>query len=86
VPTAKRNPTRHRGPRDEPGVMLERITVAARASFARNGWAGTTLRGVARQVGVDPALVHYYFSSKEELSCRWPAGRPMTSRSKRFSW
>jgi AcrR family transcriptional regulator len=67
VPTAKRNPTRHRGPRDEPGVMLERITAAARASFAQNGWAGTTLRGVAREVGVDPALVHYYFSSKEEL-------------------
>ena len=47
--------------------MVERITAAARASFARNGWAGTTLRGVARDVDVDPALVHYYFSSKEEL-------------------
>jgi AcrR family transcriptional regulator len=58
---------RPRGPRDEPGVMVARITAAARASFAQNGWAGTTLRGVAREVGVDPALVHYYFSSKEEL-------------------
>jgi len=47
--------------------MVERITAAARASFAHNGWAGTTLRGIARDVGVDPALVHYYFSSKEEL-------------------
>jgi AcrR family transcriptional regulator len=47
--------------------MVERIIAAARASFAQNGWAGTTLRGVARDVGVDPALVHYYFSSKEEL-------------------
>jgi AcrR family transcriptional regulator len=47
--------------------MLERITEAARASFAQNGWAGTTMRGVAREVGVDPALVHYYFSSKEDL-------------------
>ena len=47
--------------------MVERITAAARTSFAQNGWAGTTLRGVARQVDVDPALVHYYFSSKEEL-------------------
>ena len=67
VPTTKRNTTRQRGPRDEPGVMVERITAAARASFAENGWAGTTLRGVAREAGVDPALVHYYFSSKEEL-------------------
>jgi len=67
MPTTKRSSTRQRGPRDEPGVMLERITAAARASFAQNGWAGTTLRGVAREAGVDPALVHYYFSSKEEL-------------------
>jgi AcrR family transcriptional regulator len=58
---------RSRGPRDERGVMVARITHAARASFAHNGWAGTTLRGIAREVGVDPALVHYYFSSKEEL-------------------
>ncbi|MGB0091217.1 MAG: helix-turn-helix domain-containing protein [Solirubrobacteraceae bacterium] len=47
--------------------MLARITDAARASFAENGWAGTTMRGVARAAGVDPALLHYYFSSKEEL-------------------
>jgi AcrR family transcriptional regulator len=47
--------------------MVERITAAARASFAQNGWAGTTLRGIAREVDVDPALVHYYFSSKEDL-------------------
>ena len=47
--------------------MVERIIDAARASFAHNGWAGTTLRGVAREVEVDPALLHYYFSSKEEL-------------------
>ena len=58
---------RSRGPRDERGVMVAQITNAARTSFAQNGWAGTTLRGVAREVGVDPALVHYYFSSKEEL-------------------
>lgn len=58
---------RSRGPSDERGVMLARITEAARASFAENGWAGTTMRGVARAAGVDPALVHYYFSSKEEL-------------------
>jgi DNA-binding transcriptional regulator YbjK len=47
--------------------MVAKIIEAARGSFARNGWAGTSLRGVAREVGVDPALVHYYFSSKEEL-------------------
>jgi AcrR family transcriptional regulator len=47
--------------------MIERITAAARTSFAHNGWAGTTMRGVARDADVDPALVHYYFASKEQL-------------------
>jgi AcrR family transcriptional regulator len=48
-------------------VAVARITAAARASFAEHGWAGTTMRAVARAAGVDPALVHYYFASKEEL-------------------
>lgn len=56
-----------RGPREPRGVTVTQIEQAARASFAQNGWAGTSLRGIAREVGVDPALVHYYFSSKEEL-------------------
>jgi AcrR family transcriptional regulator len=48
-------------------VAVAQIERAARASFAENGWAGTSVRAIARDVGVDPALVHYYFSSKEEL-------------------
>jgi AcrR family transcriptional regulator len=58
---------RSRGAREEPGEAVARITAAARASFAENGWAGTTMRAVARSAEVDPALVHYYFASKEEL-------------------
>jgi AcrR family transcriptional regulator len=56
-----------RGPRDERGVTVAQIERAARRSFAQNGWAGTSLRAIAREVGVDAALVHYYFASKEEL-------------------
>ncbi|MGO9760229.1 MAG: TetR family transcriptional regulator [Solirubrobacteraceae bacterium] len=56
-----------RRPKGDPGVTRERIERAARASFAERGWAGTSLRGIARDVGVDAALVHYYFSSKEAL-------------------
>jgi AcrR family transcriptional regulator len=56
-----------RGPRGDRGETLAEIKRAARASFAAHGWEGTSLRAIARQVGVDPALVHYYFSSKEEL-------------------
>ena len=48
-------------------MAVARIERAARASFAEKGWAGTSMRAIAREVDVDPALVHYYFSSKEDL-------------------
>jgi AcrR family transcriptional regulator len=55
------------GPRDERGVLAARILAAARTAFAQNGWAGTTIRAVARAADVDPALVYHYFGSKEGL-------------------
>jgi AcrR family transcriptional regulator len=55
------------GPRDERGVLAARIVAAARDEFADHGWAGTTIRAVARAADVDPALVYHYFGSKEGL-------------------
>lgn len=55
------------GPRDERGVLAARIVAAARVEFAEHGWAGTTIRAVARAADVDPALVYHYFGSKEKL-------------------
>lgn len=55
------------GPRDERGVLSARILAAARVEFAHHGWAGTTIRAVARAADVDPALVYHYFGSKEAL-------------------
>jgi AcrR family transcriptional regulator len=55
------------GPRDERGVLAARIVAAAREEFAEHGWAGTTLRAVARAADVDPALVSHYLGSKEGL-------------------
>ncbi|MDR3656860.1 MAG: TetR family transcriptional regulator [Mycobacterium sp.] len=55
------------GPRDERGVLAARIVAAARGEFAEHGWAGTTIRAVARAADVDPALVYHYFGSKEGL-------------------
>ena len=43
------------------------ILAAARASFAERGYDATTLRGIARTAGVDPALVHHYFDGKPAL-------------------
>ncbi|HVQ97388.1 MAG TPA: TetR family transcriptional regulator [Mycobacterium sp.] len=64
-PVAKRVLTP--GPRDERGVLAARILAAARHEFAEHGWAGTTIRAVARAADVDPALVYHYFGSKEGL-------------------
>lgn len=55
------------GPRDERGVLAARIVAAARDEFAEHGWAGTTIRAIARAADVDPALVYHYFGSKEKL-------------------
>lgn len=43
------------------------ILAAARAEFAERGFEQTTMRGIARAAGVDPALVHHYFGSKERV-------------------
>jgi AcrR family transcriptional regulator len=45
----------------------ERILAAARAAFAEGGFEGATIRGIARSAAVDPALVHHYFGTKEQL-------------------
>ncbi len=55
------------GPRDERGVLAARILTAARDAFAETGFAGTTIRAVARAADVDPALVYHYFGSKDAL-------------------
>src|SRR6476659_128145 len=43
------------------------ILAAARARFAADGFDRTTLRAVAADVGIDPALVIRYFGSKKDL-------------------
>ena len=48
-------------------MLSDRILAAARTSFASVGYAATSLRSVARDAEVDPALVSYYFASKDKL-------------------
>ena len=43
------------------------ILDAAEDLFSKHGFYGVTIREVAREAGVDTALVHYYFGSKREL-------------------
>jgi AcrR family transcriptional regulator len=45
----------------------EAILDAARGAFAAHGYDGATIRGIAAAAVVDPALVHHFYGSKEEL-------------------
>jgi AcrR family transcriptional regulator len=63
---AGRAPAGRRGPRRE-GDARGDILTAARRLFAERGYDGTSLRAVAREADVDPALVHHYFSGKPDL-------------------
>ncbi|MFI8007764.1 TetR family transcriptional regulator [Streptomyces sp. NPDC086010] len=44
-----------------------RILEAARAEFAERGYDKTSVRGIAKAAGVDSALVHHYFGTKDEV-------------------
>lgn len=45
----------------------EKILTAARALFRERGYGGTTVRAVATEAGVDPAMVFYFFGTKQGL-------------------
>ncbi|WP_225992056.1 TetR/AcrR family transcriptional regulator [Actinomadura montaniterrae] len=54
-----------RGRRPGPTETREAILAEAREMFADKGYDGTSLRAIARAAGVDPALVHHFFGTKE---------------------
>ncbi|MFJ5305778.1 TetR family transcriptional regulator [Streptomyces sp. NPDC088350] len=62
--TAKR---RGRPPRTESADTRDRILSAAREEFSERGYEKTSVRGIAKAAGVDPALVHHYFGTKEQV-------------------
>ena len=43
------------------------ILAVAREHFASQGFAGASVRGIAAAAGVDSALVHHYFGTKDDL-------------------
>ena len=45
----------------------DRILASARELFARNGIDKTSIRSIASGAGVDAALVHHYFGTKQQL-------------------
>ncbi len=62
-----RRPGRPAGePQNQPDKR-ERILDVAEEVFAENGFAPTSLRNIAKRASVNPALIAYYFGSKEQL-------------------
>ncbi len=45
----------------------ETILTAARRIFAEKGFDKASIRAIATDAGVDPALVHHYFGTKDKL-------------------
>jgi AcrR family transcriptional regulator len=43
------------------------ILFAAEQCFAESGFGGASIRMIAELAGVNPALIHYYFQTKDEL-------------------
>src|SRR5271156_1394915 len=56
-------PGRRRGQPDTRGQILD----AARAQFIEIGYRAATVRAIAADAGVDPALINYFFGSKQHL-------------------
>jgi AcrR family transcriptional regulator len=54
---------RRRGSPDTRESILE----AARQLFADKGFDATTVRAIAADAGCDPAMIHHFFGTKEEL-------------------
>ncbi|MHB9859950.1 TetR/AcrR family transcriptional regulator [Streptomyces sp. YIM S03343] len=62
--TARR---RGRPPRTESTDTRDRILAVAREEFSKRGYEQTSVRGIAKAAGVDSALVHHYFGTKDQV-------------------
>ncbi len=58
---------RGRPRRTEAAGTRDRILTVAREEFSERGYERTSVRGIAKAAGVDSALVHHYFGTKEQV-------------------
>jgi AcrR family transcriptional regulator len=63
----RREPRRPGRPRADEANQRERLLDAAIACFTTDGVAATSQRSIAVKAGVTPALLNYYFGSKDKL-------------------
>lgn len=67
VPTVHNIRRRGRPHAETAGDIRQRIIDTALGLFAQQGYAATSVRQIADIVGVNGAMIHYYFGSKEAL-------------------
>jgi AcrR family transcriptional regulator len=58
---------RGRPRREDAADTRDHILTAAREEFSERGYEKTSVRGIAKAAGVDSALVHHYFGTKEQV-------------------
>jgi AcrR family transcriptional regulator len=64
---SKPSPRRAGRPAGDGPDLRERLLDAAITCYSREGIAATSSRGIAREAGVNPALLHYYFGDKTQV-------------------
>ena len=62
-PAAPRRPGR---PSDDPAIR-DRMLEIALHEFSAHGFRGVSVTAIAKQAGATPAMIHYYFDSKQGL-------------------
>ncbi|MEV0224996.1 TetR family transcriptional regulator [Streptomyces sp. NPDC050704] len=68
IGTSRSEATRRRtGRRPGDSGSRQMILQAARKVFAQHGYGAATMRAIAREAGVDTALIHHYFATKSGL-------------------
>ena len=56
-----------RGPYAKGRERREAILAATLEVFAQSGYRGTSLRAIARELGIGSSLIQHYFDTREEL-------------------
>jgi len=67
VPQPETGKPQGRPPKEGSADIRQQIMDSAVDLFANQGYAATPVREIADRVGVNPAMIHYYFGSKEAL-------------------
>ena len=69
-PVSRATSRRRSSPPERDLDTESKILQAARVVFTRRGTSGARMQEIAAEAGVNQALIHYYFGSKEQLAER----------------